>query len=60
MQPRPKLIFTFVGNGEGAVALAFKKANEHGSFFGATHIFLKFPFCDYVERLIVHNQLSST
>lgn len=54
MQPRPKMIFAFMGNRKGAVAVAFKKTKDHGAFFGATHIFLKFPFRDCVERLFVH------
>jgi hypothetical protein len=39
---------------KGAVTVAFKMAKEHGAFFGAAHIFLKFPFPDCVERLFVH------
>jgi hypothetical protein len=54
MQPHPKMLFAFVGHGKGAVAVAFKMAKEHGVFFGAAHIFLKFPFRDCVERLFVH------
>jgi hypothetical protein len=60
MQPRPKTIFAFGGDGKGAVGVAFKMAKEYGAFFGAAHIFLKFPFRDCVERLFVHNRLSST
>jgi hypothetical protein len=29
-------------------------AKKYGTFFGAAHIFLKFPFRDCVERLFVH------
>jgi hypothetical protein len=29
-------------------------AKKHGAFFGAAHIFLKFPLRDCVERLFVH------
>jgi len=59
MQPRPKMIFAFIRNGKGAVAVAFKKANEHGAFFGAAHVFLKFPVRDGIKRLFVHVGVSS-
>jgi hypothetical protein len=49
MQPRPKMIFAFVGKAKCAVAVAFKMVKEHGAFFGAAHIFLKFPFRDCVD-----------
>ena len=55
MQPRPKMILAFVGNGKGAFAVTFKKAKGHGAFFGAAHIFLKFPLHDFVEGLFVHS-----
>ena len=54
VQPRPKMILAFVGNGEGAVAVAFKKAKRHGAYFGTTHILLEFPFDDFVEGWFVH------
>jgi hypothetical protein len=60
MQPRPEIIFAFTDKRKGAVAVAFKKTKQHGAFFGAPHIFLKFPFRDCVERLFDHTGFPST
>ena len=60
MQPRPKMIFAIIRNGKAVVAVAFKKAKEHATFFGAAHIFSKFPLRDCVERLFVHAWFLST
>lgn len=54
MQPRPKMIFAFGGNGKGAVAVALKKTKGYGSVFGAAQVFAKLPFGDYAKRSFVH------